>query len=417
LAAGVALAILAGLALWAGYRHHAGRVSDEAIGQFLARHWASPIVPQGTPPATHAPDEASLDPARCGLCHTVQLVDWRTSLHSRAFGPGLAWQLHTFDQSQGNDCLRCHAPLAEQKALAARERGWPNAPATEPPAWVPPDLHRQGLVCAACHVRAHQRYGPERRPGSPEAAPGTRLPHGGATRNAAFSDSRFCAACHQFPPEGRRVNGKLLENTYEEWRGSRHAREGRHCQGCHMPERRHLWRGIHDPEMTRQALHRELRVQRVDAGRINVTVTLANRGAGHYLPTYVVPKILVNAYLIGPGMHVLVGHHVIGRTVDVALANEVSDTRLPPDGRHELNFDVKVPPGAWRVVLRTEVAPAEHYERFFRDVHQRRTDLDAETRGQLEEALARAGATRYRLAEIDLAVPQADGARVEGVAN
>ena len=31
MAAGVALAILAGLALWAGYRHHAGRVSDEVI--------------------------------------------------------------------------------------------------------------------------------------------------------------------------------------------------------------------------------------------------------------------------------------------------------------------------------------------------------------------------------------------------
>jgi hypothetical protein len=342
LAAGVALAILAGLALWAGYRHHAGRVSDEAIGQFLARHWASPIAPQGTPPATHAPDEASLDPARCGLCHTVQLVDWRTSLHSRAFGPGLAWQLHTFDQSQGNDCLRCHAPLASRRPPRRANAAGP-VPAINRGVV---DLHRQGLVRCLPRGRTSDTAG---------ASADRRSSRHLVAQRAPPSDSRFCATCHQFLPEVA-VNGKPLENTYEEWRSSRHAREGRHCQGCHMPERRHLWRGIHDPEMTRQALHRELRVQRVDAGRINVTVTLANRGAGHYLPTYVVPKILVNAYLIGPGMHVLVGHHVIGRTVDVALANEVSDTRLPPYGRHELNFDVKLPPGAWRVVLRTEVA-------------------------------------------------------------
>ena len=41
------------------------------------------------------------------------------------------------NQDQGNRCLRCHAPLAEQKALLALELGWPNAPKQPPPDYVP----------------------------------------------------------------------------------------------------------------------------------------------------------------------------------------------------------------------------------------------------------------------------------------
>jgi hypothetical protein len=330
-------------------------------------------------------------------------------------GPGILWQLRTMPQHEGNDCLRCHAPLAEQKALMAMERGWPNAPATPPPAWVPPDLHRQGLVCAACHVRRHERFGPGARAPAPPAA--TRLPHGGFTGQAAFSDSRFCSACHQFAPDGRQVNGKLLENTYEEWRASRHAREGRQCQTCHMPGRRHLWRGIHDPEMVKRALHREVSASRLDAGRIRVTIALANRDAGHYLPTYVVPKLFVNVYLRGPGTRMLVGQHVVGRTLNVALDREVADTRLAPDGRQELSFEIAAGPGRWEAILATEVAPGEHYERMFADMRRRNPGLDEATRALLDEALAKAHAARFHLEEVRVAVPEAPGAGASTVAN
>lgn len=311
------------------------------------------------------------------------------------------------EQHQGNDCLRCHAPLAEQKALMAVERGWPNAPATPPPPWVPTDLHRQGLVCAACHVRRHERFGPAARASAPA---GTRLPHGGFREEAAFSDSRFCSTCHQFAPDGRQVNGKLIENTYEEWRASRHAREGRHCQSCHMPDRRHLWRGIHDPGMVRRALHREITASRLDAGRVRVTVVLANRDAGHYLPTYVVPKLLVNVRLRGPGTHMLVGQHVVGRTLNVALDHEIADTRLPPDGRQEFSFDIAAGAGRWEAILSTEVVPGEHYERMFEDMRRRNPGLDEATLALLDEALAKALSARYFLDEIRVAVPGAPGA-------
>jgi hypothetical protein len=332
-------------------------------------------------------------------------------------GPGILWQLRTMDQHKGNDCLRCHAPLAEQKALLALERGWANAPVSPPPAWIPGDLHLRGLVCAACHVRRHERFGPQPRADALALPADARRPHGGYTAQAAFSDSRFCSPCHQFPPDGRSVNGKLLENTYQEWLGSRHAREGRQCQSCHMPDRRHLWRGIHDREMVRGALHREVRIKRVDAERIAVTVVLANRDAGHYLPTYVVPKIFVNVYVRGPGGQILVGQHRIGRTLNVALDEEVSDTRLAPDGRHEMSFDVRVAPGEWRVKVRVEVAPGEHYERMFADMRRRNPDLDEETRRMLDEALARAVNARYYLDELEATAPAAPGTETRSVAN
>jgi hypothetical protein len=263
-------------------------------------------------------------------------------------------------------------------------------------------------------VRRHERFGPPAR--TPPPAAGTRLPHGGATEQAAFSDSRFCSTCHQFAPNGRQVNGKLLENTFEEWRASRHAREGRQCQSCHMPGRRHLWRGVHDKEMVRRALHREISVTRVDAGRVRVSAVLANRDAGHYLPTYVVPKLFVNVHLRGPGTRMLVGQHVVGRTLNVALDREIADTRLPPDGRKEVSFEVAVGPGRWEAILATEVAPGEHYERMFADMRRRNPALDEATRALLDEALAKAVSARYYLDEVRVAVPEAPGS-ARAVAN
>ncbi len=67
-------------------------------------------------------------------------------------------------------------------------------------------------------------------------------------RTADFWKSDFCAVCHQFSPD-QAINGKLLENTVEGWRQSPQAAAGQTCQSCHMPSRRHLWRGIHDPDM------------------------------------------------------------------------------------------------------------------------------------------------------------------------
>lgn len=380
----------------------------DAIGRFLEHHWADPIAPQGRPPRHFSTLEASLDPASCGRCHARQLEDWQSSLHARSMGPGILWQFHLMGQTAANECLRCHAPLAEQKSLLAMERRWAHAPATPPPEYVPPDLHRGGLVCAACHVRRHARFGPPPRAGAARTTEDVSRPHGGFTATAAFQDSRFCSPCHQFAPHGRRLNGKLLENTFEEWRESPAAKQGRSCQSCHMPDRRHLWRGVHDRAMTRSALEISLEVGNVGRGKTWARARLANVGAGHHFPTYVVPEVVAVLALVDAGGSIRseLKRHVIGRRVDIRLAEEISDTRIAPGGHAMLEATFASPPTKdWRVELRVSVRPARHYERVFRDALERPLRLSPEAHALLRQALAQAEASGYELERLSKPLP------------
>jgi len=386
------------------------KAPPDPVAQFLSVHWAQPVPPQGDPPPRFTALEASLAPESCAACHPAQFADWNTSLHSRAMGPGIRWQLRVFGQGEANDCLRCHAPLAEQKALAALEYGWANAPTAPMPDYVSADLHLRGNTCASCHVRRHQVFGPP-------AAHHDPAPHGGFVEQQAFGDSRFCAPCHQFPAGARSLEGKLIENTYEEWRASPSARAGVSCQSCHMPDRRHVWRGIHDPDTVRKGLRRELELKRLDDGRLDIRARITAPGVGHYFPTYVVPKVLISLHLVGAGGERELARQVIGRTVSVDMDKEWSDTRIPPGGNSELALQVAAPPAPYRVEMRLEVAPAEHYARMYRAMLQRNPDMEAATLALLREALRQADAASYRLEAVVVAGPANAGETARAIAN
>ena len=351
------------------------------IDAFLTRHWSRPLAPQGSPSPKFSPQEASLNPADCSQCHADQFRDWQATLHARAMGPGLMGQLIDMPaeaRDQHQECIRCHAPLAEQadtlvEAIAAAGPGKTRkAPAadTTPPKRVA--LHEQGLTCAACHVRAHQRFGPPRRDGSaPDATQNAVLPHGGFIATPAFEDSRFCAACHQFDADGFALNGKLIENTYEEWKASRHAREGRHCQSCHMPDRRHLWRGIHDPDTVRAGVEFLPQPPSLRGRTVRAALRIRNTGTGHHFPTYVTPRVVAEIEQLDAAGKALRGtrvERVIQRKVPLDLSREIADTRLPPDG--ELNVDYRKPRvrGAAALTYRLRVEPDEFYARFYRSI-------------------------------------------------
>jgi len=376
-----------------------GAKPEAEVESFLERHWVEPLPPQGTPPAGFSELEASLDPQACGKCHTEQYAGWRESLHSRTMGPGLRWQLMLMNQEQGNRCLRCHAPLAEQKALVALELGWPNAPKAPPPDFVPADLGHQGLVCAACHVRGHERFGPP-----PRAEAAKDAPHGGFTVSKAFQDGRFCAHCHQFPDDGPRLAGKLQEDTFAQWLASRYAKEGpgrQTCQTCHMPDRKHLWRGIHDPEMTRRAIDVKLELADLGGGRREAIATVRNRGAGHHFPTYMVPKVeLAFVRHDADGAHEL-GRQLIGWQVDTGITREIADTRIPAGEARAFRQPFTAPDDGWHVELVVRVLPGEHYERIFRDSLGRAGQLPAAAVPVLREALANVEAARYELLRVE----------------
>jgi hypothetical protein len=345
------------------------RGPSEAEEQFLERHWRMPIPPQGLPPATFSPAEQSLAPRDCGTCHPVQYEDWRRSIHARSMGPGVAGQLVEMakrDPAGARACLVCHAPLAEQAPVTRAADGLVPNPAFEPA------LQREGVVCASCHVRQHERFGPPPRPEALGArVPRAQLPHNGATYATAYLRAEFCAACHQFGPNGPSLNGKPLENTYAEWRTSPAARRGRQCQDCHMPDRRHRWRGIHDPEMVKSGVKVTVRLEsaRYRPGqRVRATVTVASVNVGHYFPTYVTPQVVVRAVLVGPdGAPVpeALAEGVIGRQVPLDLSREIADTRIPPGGRFVLRYDRPLDRPGLALRVSVTVYPDHFYTGFF----------------------------------------------------
>lgn len=368
----------------------AGRAANDTHEAFLAQHWARPLAPQfGSATASDA-RLASLDPARCGACHSSQYADWRTSLHGRAMGPGVFGQLMPGANAADDpgQCTRCHAPLAEQSQTLARSAARGSMAEGE--------LHSHGLTCAGCHMRAGRVWGPPRRDGSGPRTDLAGWPHDGWTAAPAFEDSRFCAACHQFDSQGYALNGKPLENTYEEWRASPQGAQGRPCQSCHMPDRRHLWRGIHDPEMVRQALTVEATEPVTRDGELIVDVVLRNTGAGHHFPTYVTPKVFVEGYQEDRKGRVMPGtmrSYEISRAVSPSLDRELADTRIPAGGQRVFAYRAPRSADASAFAIRVRVDP----DAFYRGVYESLLDSHAAGTGEarIRQALANAETSAF----------------------
>ncbi len=188
---------------------------------------------------------------------------------------------------------------------------------------------------------------------------------------AAFGDSRFCAACHQFTNDGYALNGKLLENTYQEWKASRYAREGKTCQSCHMPDRRHQWRGIHDPDMVKAGVTVNMKGVQIESGTVSAILSIANTGTGHFFPTYVTPKVVAQAYQEDARGKTLPGtlqEHIIGRQVSPDLRTEIADTRIAPDKQTSIDYRAPLHRNAVALVFRVRVEPDAFYTDFYRDL-------------------------------------------------
>ena len=372
--------------------------SSAAERDFIARHWRGAIPPQGPAPERFSRIERSLQPEACGACHPVQFDDWQSSLHSKSMGPGISGQLVDMarrEPTAARSCSRCHAPVAEQRPQlyeAGRLVPNPDFDAT---------LQARGIICASCHLRGHEHFGPPRRDGSTASrAPRAKLPHGGVTRTSAFLRAEFCASCHQFGPNGLALNGTPLENTYEEWKKSPAVRRGLQCQNCHMPDRRHLWRGIHDREMVRSGLRIMLRADRSHyrvGDQLQATLVIATPGVGHAFPTYVTPQVRVRAELVDGDNQSVSGsieERVIGRQVPLDLSREIADSRIPPGGRFTLAYARRLTTSGLRLRVTVTVLPDEFYTRFFEAIL---TGETGEGEAQIREALEATRRSPYTL--------------------
>ena len=322
---------------------------------WLYRHFAWTIPAQGAAPKSWPEIEKEIRPEACGTCHAQQYQDWKNSFHHQAMGPGVLGQLLDMERDApvlSTSCQRCHAPLAEQ--VPYLEKGKPNPDYRE-------GFREQGLVCAACHVRNHEHFGPDL-----GIKPNPKGPHGGFTPRPEYLNPAFCAECHDFKPGGG-VHGKMLLETAEEWRRTDFAAEGKTCQSCHMPDGRHLWKGIHDPEMVRSAVSIEAGFA-LSGDSLRATLTLTNTGAGHRLPTYNVPQILLIWEQFDATGAALPGTReegIIARVVTEEVDHEFFDTRLFPGESFALPYRHPLHPLAVKAMARVEVWPDEGYRKYF----------------------------------------------------
>lgn len=359
-------------------------------------YWRLPLVPQGEPPATWSDLEKSLVPQHCGMCHPAQYEQWRGSLHAQAFSLGLVGQLLNYDAADTAACMQCHAPLAEQRDAFEAARAQGQAHLTEAQG-----LAAAGNSCAGCHLRNRRRFGPPQRDTGATGQSQTTV-HGGVLRTAYFESSAFCGTCHQFPQE-QAINGKPLENTYVEWQGSPQAAQGITCQNCHMPDRQHLWRGIHDPEMVKTGL--TARFTTDDQG---ARFELTNTGVGHAFPTYVTPKAVMHAVALDeagrPQPQTLVSH-VIQRRVghDGQQWIEHADTRLLPERTARLFLAW---PDSGRVRMWLEIHPDDFYDHQVYGPLKARLAADTPAAKLITRAADNAADNQYRLFETDLRRPR-----------
>lgn len=381
--------------------------SASSIDTFLSRHWQRPLPYQGETPPGFSPLEASLDPRACGTCHPRQLQDWQGSLHARAMGPGMLGQLREMepnDRAGHQACLRCHAPLAEQAdeltAWIADDKTVSDPPTENAEA---SPLSHQGLICAACHLRDWVIHGPPPRDDGGGILEGA---HDGFQTSTAFEDSRFCAACHQFEPDGFALNGKLLENTFEEWRASPQAAAGQSCQSCHMPDRRHLWRGIHDKATVLSGVEITLDRMAISGASITARLTLSNSGVGHHFPTYVTPRVLLEAVQLDhadtPIPHTR-QERIIARQVSLNLSEELFDTRLAPGESSSLDYRLPRDGRAGTLRLRIQVEPDLFYRDFYRAVLS--SGAEGKGAGMLRRALRAAETSAYTLYQREIPLP------------
>ncbi|MBI4665181.1 MAG: hypothetical protein HY751_02090 [Nitrospinae bacterium] len=315
----------------------------------------------------------------------AQLDPWKESLHARAAGPGLLGQLDPENQPDtANSCYFCHAPLAEQQEFKSASGG-----GYAPNRGYDGRLKHAGVSCAVCHVRYGKVYGPPRN-GKLETAQSDLRGHNGYYARDFYGKSEFCAACHQLN-DGYKLNGKLLVNTYAEWQKSNWAKDGVQCQNCHMPNREHLFKGIHDKRMTLSALD----IQQVWDGK-KAALAVTNSGAGHYFPTYVTPLVIIRAHLEDSSGKTIPGserEYKIGRKVSLDISVEEYDTRLAPGEKREYIYDGHIG-SASRIVFSISVYPDYFYHGFFKSTVE---NASAPTMGLISQALTETGKSSYKL--------------------
>lgn len=339
--------------------------------------------------------ENSLNPKDCAMCHEAQFKDWSKSRHAASFSPGLTGQYDDNDPSFTYSCNYCHGPLkSQQKYLFDYESSEFVKNDNFNPA-----LEASGVSCAVCHVRNLKRYGPKAR----AQTTGGDLPHDGFIVKDFFSDSKYCASCHQFDPGDYKLNGKFMEDTYGEWSLSKYPEAGITCQSCHMPNRAHEFKGIHDKDFVLSGLTIK---SGKDFLRRSYYMEIKSTAVGHKFPTYSTPLVELRSFIKradGTVIEDSLKEEYIGWVIGLDVQTEYMDTRLNPGesyvtmrriGKFKAGGLANEFQGGEKLVFEIIVYPDMFYKRFYENMLSTESYSD---KALIEEALKRASSSSYLL--------------------
>lgn len=259
-------------------------------------------------------------------------------------------------------CIGCHAPLA----IPGSDMGFQKKATWE------------GVTCDYCHaVREVSFSGSNPKPrfefGLVKSGPlkdAASSAHG-TVYSDAHTSSAICAPCHEY----RNPLGFAVLTTHTEWKNSRYGKEGKNCQSCHMPLAAgpvadprmartntaqinlHAMPGSHSLDQLTRTIKAQLSAKR-DGGSLLVDVTVANAGAGHFVPTgSPMRKVILEVAAQPYGGTTITERRTYERIVAdakgapirleyaafVQAAKTLADTRLAPDERRVESFRFPVP--------------------------------------------------------------------------
>ena len=228
----------------------------------------------------------SLKAKDCGVCHSEIYKEWQNTLHAKAYTDPFFTAYHKKDKGDPT-CLVCHTPLENQSPviLTSASGEFHDLISTPNPNFYP-ELQKEGVTCASCHVKDGVIYGPYQKKDM-------HAPHPVAYADK-FASKSLCQQCHEVPSKSFAIMNEGICSTGMESDSGLWAARGFICQDCHMPAvtrplmrgyparegRKHLWPGGYSSQQLRKVF--AFKAQKQDK-KINITIT--NEGAGHKAPT------------------------------------------------------------------------------------------------------------------------------------
>ena len=303
----------------------------------------------------------------CG-CHAPLVQQWSPSMHAQAIvDPVFLAKVAAAEADAGAEvavfCKRCHAPIGNMTSDF-------NGTGSE--------VAGEGVTCMFCHqvVDISGLPGNTSHLLEPDLTRRAQLKEPTAPHPAVYSElherADICGACHNV---GHPTNGAHLESSYTEWSEGPYAAEGIVCQDCHMSreagfvgpspgkaatgaaQRDNIYAmtfvganvgqgpATESTKLLQSAATVELDLDDIIAPSTTAsfTVTITNKGAGHYLPTGLtdVREMWLHVYAEAEdGTVTQIGERRFGTVMQDAEGNHpvemwnavavFSDDRIPP---------------------------------------------------------------------------------------